>query len=476
MSEQAEQTSAGAVVAEPVANPTSPAETKMMDAAMPAAEVLQSPRIAPDHEAPTADVPRIEVKADGGAEAVATAKTDAAEADMPKPEASKAEASKPEHTKPEHAKSADKPAELAASSAAKPTLTILELTKPAQAKVEPIKAETPNVEPPKLSALGASAPKIGAASSTPPKLDVPPKRLIMSHGVDGAAGDTVGAGAERGAAAAKAKLRLDPFKFDGSAKTAAPDPAPAAAKPNTQVPPASVVAGRRGTPAIAAMFLLAMLAGGIGGAAVTMALGHGATEQPAATAAADDPSLAASVARIDSDLATVKAGLEQTNQTSLVELNKAAERLDKLEKVQGELAAKLAKPSELQKLSDAVDRLRAAQASAAAQATARETAREPARDTTRDTTASVAPAQLASAAPTASAQAAAPKLDASRPKIVEGWVLRNVGRGAALIEGRDGLYEVYAGDPVPGLGKVDAIKRQDGRWVVVTTRGLVVSR
>jgi hypothetical protein len=55
-------------------------------------------------------------------------------------------------------------------------------------------------------------------------------------------------------------------------------------------------------------------------------------------------------------------------------------------------------------------------------------------------------------------------------------VLRDVGHGGALIEGRNGLYEVYAGDPVPGLGRVDAIRKQDGRWVVVTTKGLVVSR
>ena len=50
------------------------------------------------------------------------------------------------------------------------------------------------------------------------------------------------------------------------------------------------------------------------------------------------------------------------------------------------------------------------------------------------------------------------------------------GDGGALIEGRNGLYEVYAGDPVPGLGRIDAIRKQDGRWVVVTSRGLVVSR
>ncbi len=59
---------------------------------------------------------------------------------------------------------------------------------------------------------------------------------------------------------------------------------------------------------------------------------------------------------------------------------------------------------------------------------------------------------------------------------MEGWVLRGVSNGVALIEGRRGIYEVYAGDPVPGAGRVDAIRRQDGRWVVVTSKGLIVGR
>ncbi len=59
---------------------------------------------------------------------------------------------------------------------------------------------------------------------------------------------------------------------------------------------------------------------------------------------------------------------------------------------------------------------------------------------------------------------------------MDGWTLRDVKHGGALIEGRQGLYEVYAGDPVPGLGKVDAIRKQDGHWVVVTSKGLVVAR
>jgi hypothetical protein len=63
-----------------------------------------------------------------------------------------------------------------------------------------------------------------------------------------------------------------------------------------------------------------------------------------------------------------------------------------------------------------------------------------------------------------------------KPPIVQGWVLRRVYDGAALIEGRDGIIEVEPGSVVPGLGRVEDIKRQDGRWVMMTSRGLVVGR
>ncbi|MGA7806586.1 MAG: hypothetical protein WCB02_18465, partial [Bradyrhizobium sp.] len=69
-----------------------------------------------------------------------------------------------------------------------------------------------------------------------------------------------------------------------------------------------------------------------------------------------------------------------------------------------------------------------------------------------------------------------PRTEVARLPTVDSWILREVSHGGALIEGRQGLYEVYAGDPVPGLGKVDAIRKQDGRWVVVTSRGLIVAR
>jgi hypothetical protein len=63
-----------------------------------------------------------------------------------------------------------------------------------------------------------------------------------------------------------------------------------------------------------------------------------------------------------------------------------------------------------------------------------------------------------------------------KPPVLHDYVLRRVYDGAALIEGRQGIIEVEAGIAVPGLGRIEAIKRQDGRWVVVTARGLIVQR
>ena len=63
-----------------------------------------------------------------------------------------------------------------------------------------------------------------------------------------------------------------------------------------------------------------------------------------------------------------------------------------------------------------------------------------------------------------------------KPPILQDFVLRRVYDGAALIEGRNGIIEVEPGIVAPGIGRIEAIKRQDGRWVVVTARGLIVQR
>ena len=50
-----------------------------------------------------------------------------------------------------------------------------------------------------------------------------------------------------------------------------------------------------------------------------------------------------------------------------------------------------------------------------------------------------------------------------------GWVLRDVYRGAAILQSRTGgLIEVGPGDVLPGVGRIEAVRRQDGHWVVIT--------
>jgi hypothetical protein len=87
-----------------------------------------------------------------------------------------------------------------------------------------------------------------------------------------------------------------------------------------------------------------------------------------------------------------------------------------------------------------------------------------------------APAAPAAAAPVTEAaareEAPAPKPVKSEP--VDGWVLREVYNGAALVESRNRrLYEVMPGGILPGVGKVEAIERRGTRWVVLTDKGFI---
>jgi hypothetical protein len=266
-------------------------------------------------------------------------------------------------------------------------------------KADAPKAEAPKIDAPKAEALKADAPK-GDALGTPGKV------MIMS------AGDRAG-------------------------------PAPEA----EQSP------GMFGKRRLAAVVALAAVVGALGGAVATAGLGHylddGATT-------AGNSALEATVARIDADIAALKASVEHTAKADTAQFSKTSDRLDKVEKAQAEPAAKLAK------LSDAVDKLRVGPVASVAAAAAPAAAKE--------VTGSISPAAAATPA------AAAPKPEIARLPTVDGWVLRDVANGAALIEGRRGMFQVYAGDPIPGLGRVDAIRRQDGRWVVVTGKGLIVAR
>jgi len=69
-------------------------------------------------------------------------------------------------------------------------------------------------------------------------------------------------------------------------------------------------------------------------------------------------------------------------------------------------------------------------------------------------------------------EAPAPKPIKSEP--VDGWVLREVYNGAALVENRNRrLYEVMPGGMLPGVGRIEGIERRGARWVVVTDKGFI---
>ena len=218
------------------------------------------------------------------------------------------------------------------------------------------------------------------------------------------------------------------------------------------------VFGKRRIAAVAAVLALATTAGAIGGALATASLMRSTGDVAAADSKA--PALTASLSRIDGDIQALKAGLDRTSKLGLNQFNKTSERLDKLEHAQAEPAAKLAK------LSEAIDKLHALPVPAPAAAAAA------AKDVTGSIASAPAQQQAAASAPRNDAKA-----EFGRLPTLDDWVLRDVAYGGALIDGRcRGIYEVYAGDMVPGLGRIDAVRRQDGRWVDVTSRGLIVAR
>jgi hypothetical protein len=59
------------------------------------------------------------------------------------------------------------------------------------------------------------------------------------------------------------------------------------------------------------------------------------------------------------------------------------------------------------------------------------------------------------------------------PQLLADWVVRDVYRGIALVEGPQGAVEVVPGDVLPGAGTVRAIERRGDGWIVITSRGFV---
>jgi hypothetical protein len=189
---------------------------------------------------------------------------------------------------------------------------------------------------------------------------------------------------------------------------------------------------------LAAALALAAALGAMVGALTAYGLARpGVTaEAVGRTGMEDIQALKENVVQTRVELAALKLSIDTATRNVAAQFTKIGERIDRVERAQAEPVAKL------NKAIDALERLSRGEA---------------AKDVTG---AIVPPAGLAA--------------QGGKVGAVEGWVVRDVHRGTALLEGRMGLIEVDQGDVVPGLGRVDAIRKQDGRWVVVTPRGLIM--
>jgi hypothetical protein len=64
----------------------------------------------------------------------------------------------------------------------------------------------------------------------------------------------------------------------------------------------------------------------------------------------------------------------------------------------------------------------------------------------------------------------------TRPATIEGWTVRQVHGGTAVLEGPGGVWRAARGDTVPGVGRIDSIVLWGGRWIVATTKGLITTQ
>jgi hypothetical protein len=216
---------------------------------------------------------------------------------------------------------------------------------------------------------------------------------------------------------------------------------------------------------LATLAAIAALVGGLAGSLTTFGFGYMAGSQQAGPQQAGpsgpsyDQVFADGLARIDRDLAALKGGVETSSKAHIQQVAKIVERMDRAEKVQADAGTKLAKAGDVL---DRVERKLAA---------------------SNEVTGGLGDAHPAAAPPatTAPHPVAAPPAAAPPPppeaKRVDGWVLRDVFNGAALIQGHGGnLIEVMPGDVLPGIGRIEAVKRQDGHWMVVTAHGVILPR
>jgi hypothetical protein len=206
---------------------------------------------------------------------------------------------------------------------------------------------------------------------------------------------------------------------------------------------------------LAAGVIVAAAVGAMAGAGTTATLLHDKTPPATFADATTIHTLQTSVAQLGSELATLKSGIANAQRTSSTQFGKLTERLDRSEKTQEKALAEPA--AKLAKIQESIDRLekRPQQPTIAA---------APVTVPAHEVTGSIAPKESKE-----------PK-EEPKPIVAPGWRLVDYYDGRAVVENRHGtVFRIGTGSNLPGLGKVESVKRESGRITVVTAGGIITA-
>lgn len=241
----------------------------------------------------------------------------------------------------------------------------------------------------------------------------------------------------------RAKARLD--------KMAIPKPAPTVIKPAVIVakppPPRPTWVAPLATLAVAAILVVCACTGVIAYLTTQPAQSNVAANTEIRNLRETVALLRKQVSGVSENLDGLRTAVDQSSKATNDRFGRFAENLDRIERVSSSSTVKL-------------DKLAQAQAQAPA------------------------PAAVASQPPSQTmpmmASVAAPEITGSVPpsaprKVVKGWSVRQAYEGIAILQGPNGVIEAVLGQQVPGLGRIEEIKNENGRLVVESSGGVIYS-
>ncbi|WP_179739202.1 MULTISPECIES: hypothetical protein [unclassified Bradyrhizobium] len=247
----------------------------------------------------------------------------------------------------------------------------------------------------------------------------------------------------------RAKARLD--------KMAIPKPAPTVIKPAVIVakppPPRPTWVAPLATLAVAAMLVVCACTGVIAYLTTQPAQNNVAANTEIRNLRETVAHLRKQVSGVSENLDGLRTAVDQSSKATNDRFGRFAENLDRIERVSSSSTVKL-------------DKLAQAQVQTPAPAPAMVQS-QPSPQQGSMLASAAAPEFTGSVSP--SERAPAPR------KVIKGWSVRQAYEGIAILQGPNGVIEAVLGQQVPGLGRIEEIRSENGRLVVEASGGVIYS-